>query len=159
MVFVKILKEIFEIAGAFLIAFLAYRGLAFAAGTPIPIVSIASGSMLTALHPGDLAVVTGVHKIEPGVTGAVVSDMSLEGYDINVGDIIIYHSDCEPYIPEEDVIHRVVRIEDGKIITKGDNNKHEDPCPVDISQVKGKVVFAVPLLGWPRLALNYLIGA
>jgi len=135
----RALKEFFEIGIALLIAFLFYQALVFATGSSVPVVSIASGSMIPKLHPGDL-----VFAGKPA--------------DLKIGDIIIYHANCQ-YMPEKDIIHRIVGFESGKISTKGDNNPYKDPCLVETSQVKGKVIFAVPLLGWPRLFLNYLVGA
>ena len=42
---------------------------------------------------------------------------------------------------KENVVHRVVEIqEDGKIITKGDNNENADFAPVTQAQVCGKVI-------------------
>lgn len=58
------------------------------------------------------------------------------GDDINIGDIILFKS------PEYDIeytIHRVVRIRNGKLITKGDNNPFEDTYPLELHQVEGKL--------------------
>ena len=134
----KIVKEIVEIVGAFILAFLIYQGLGLAFGTSVPIVSIASDSMVPRLHRGDLAV-------------------AMKPENLKVGDIIIYSADC-PYLPKEDIIHRIIEIKNDTFITKGDHNLVPDPCPVRKDQVKAKVVFAVPLLGWPRLILNYIVG-
>lgn len=135
----QVIRELFELGLAFLIAFVAYQCLIFVTGSSVPVVSVASGSMLPKLYPGDLV-------------------FSAQSSDLKVGDIIIYKADCA-YIPPKDIIHRIIGFESGKIITKGDNNEYPDPCPVDYSQVKGKVSFGVPLLGWPRLWLNYITGS
>ena len=134
----RILREIVEVIFAFTLAFLIYQGLAIAFGTPVPMVSVASDSMVPRLHRGDLVV-------------------AIRPENLKVGDIIIYEANC-PALPHEDIIHRIVRIENNTYVTKGDHNLVEDPCPVKPEQIKGKVVFAVPLLGWPRLGLNYLVG-
>ncbi|MEM7826990.1 MAG: signal peptidase I [Candidatus Aenigmatarchaeota archaeon] len=133
-------KDVIEVVVAFIIAFLVYQALVLATGTPVPVVSVASGSMIPKFYPGDLVISTAPKNL-------------------NVGDIIIYRArpGCFERIENEDIIHRIIRFENEKIITKGDNNPREDPCPVERAQVKAKVVFAVPLLGWPRLILNYLI--
>lgn len=133
-----IFSEIFELGIAFLIAFIVYQGLVMVTGSSVPVVSVASGSMLPKLHPGDMV-------------------FAAEATDLQIGDIIIYHANCA-YIPEKDIIHRITGFESGKIITKGDNNAYHDPCPVEYSQVRGKVIFAIPLLGWPRLWLSYALG-
>lgn len=132
------IQDFMEIGIAFLVAFIVYQGLVFATGTQVPVVSVASDSMLPKLHKGDL-----VFAVKPD--------------NLSVGDIIIYHANCV-YMPNRDIIHRINSFRDGKIITKGDNNPGPDPCPVEYSQVKGKVVLGIPLLGWPRLGLSYLIG-
>ncbi len=131
-------KDVLEIIGAFILALVIYHGLGIVMGTSVPIVSVASNSMVPRLHRGDLVV-------------------AVEPTDLKVGDIIIYRANCT-YLPREDIIHRIVKIENNTYIIRGDNNPINDPCPVYYSQIKGKVLFAVPLLGWPRLGLNVLIG-
>lgn len=135
----RVMQEFFELGIAFLIAFVIYQILIFVTGTGMPVVSVASSSMLPKLHPGDLV-------------------FAEKAANLEIGDIIIYKANCS-LLPDKDIIHRIKSFENGKLITKGDNNFYKDPCPVDYSQVQGKVIFGVPLLGWPRLALNYLIGA
>lgn len=61
---------------------------------------------------------------------------------INVGDIVSYKEDDGGM----EVLHRVVKIEDGKITTKGDANNVEDK-PVEISQATGVYVGKVEYLG------------
>lgn len=134
----NIFKEIAEVIFAFILAFILYQALGFALGTSVPIVSVASDSMVPRLHKGDLVV-------------------AMKPENLKVGDIIIYAANC-PALPREDIIHRIVEIKNNTFITKGDNNLIEDPCPVHKNQIKGKVVFAIPLLGWPRLLLNYITG-
>lgn len=59
---------------------------------------------------------------------------------INVGDIIVYRSG------DYFIIHRVIHIEGGMLVTKGDNVPYTDP-PIYTSQVWGKVatVNGVPI--------------
>ena len=127
------LKDIMEVAVAFFIAWLFYQGLAFAIGTSMPIVSVASESMEPILHKGDLSFVIGPDNLK-------------------TGDIIIYNPRPGCFNVQHTIVHRIIDItEDGKLITKGDNNPTQDKCPVDVSEVHGKVVFAFPLLGYPRV--------
>jgi signal peptidase len=56
------------------------------------------------------------------------------------GDVVVYQRDGEL------IIHRIVSIEDDKVITKGDANPVED-SPVSLSNVKGKMIMSVPYLG------------
>ena len=88
-------------------------------GTPITISVAVGRSMLPNI--GEMAVVVGVKTNE-----------------VKVGDIVLYHS-------EElgNVVHRVVEVLDnGTIITKGDNNVYVDP-PITPDEVKYKVVFVI----------------
>ncbi len=137
----RLLRELKDFLLAFILALLIYKGLGIALATPIPLTSVTSISMLPSLHPGDLVVVAGTKSPK-------------------VGDIVIYSADC-PLLPKEDVIHRVIEINETHLITKGDNNltnPKPDPCPVRLDQVKGKVVLAIPILGYPRLLLYYTLG-
>jgi len=90
---------------------------------------IASGSMRPTLDVGDIAIVvsTGPSKIQ-------------------VGDIIQY------WQKEEMTLHRVVEIyqsEGAKLfVTKGDANTASDTDPVFPAQIRGKLIFAIPKLGW-----------
>ena len=56
--------------------------------------------------------------------------------DVEVNDIITYKSG------EDFVTHRVIKIEDNKITTKGDANNSED-TPITKDDVVGKVVFII----------------
>ena len=56
--------------------------------------------------------------------------------DVEVNDIITYKSG------EDFVTHRVIKIEDNKITTKGDENNSEDN-PITKDEVVGKVVFII----------------
>lgn len=62
--------------------------------------------------------------------------------NINVGDIVSYKENDDGM----EVLHRVVRMEDDKVYTKGDANNTEDK-PVEISQITGVYVGKVEHLG------------
>lgn len=130
----KNVKDILEIVIAFVVAFSVYQILAVATGTGMPIVSVVSDSMLPVLHRGDLLLV-------------------IKDNDPQIGNIDIYDSASSSFT----IVHRIVKIENGQYTFKGDNNPVPDRLTVSKSQIKGKVVFALPLLGYPRLAL-YAIG-
>ncbi len=127
-------RDVLEILIAFLIAWVFYQVLAFAAGTPMPIVSVVSESMEPVLHRGDL-----VFVVAPK--------------DLRVNDVVIYQKEGTPFT----IIHRIIEKRDDGYIIKGDNNPVPDRGTIKPSQINGKVLFAVPLLGYPRLAL-YAIG-
>jgi hypothetical protein len=56
------------------------------------------------------------------------------------------------------VIHRIVRVEDEYVVTKGDANNTEDD-PVSLSAVKGRMAFAIPFLGLPVRLLQSTLGS
>lgn len=156
----KLGRNILEIILAFVIAWIIYQGVAFATGTSMPIVSVVSQSMyhnqpLDAWweNKGDFYSNHNITKEEfknfPMSNGLSRGDLLIVVYDgePNVGDIIIYSK-----ASDFTIVHRIIRIEGDTIITKGDNNIVED-APVHRSQMQGKAVTAIPLLGYPRLAL------
>jgi signal peptidase I len=128
------LKDVTEIITAFVVAWVFYQGLAFATGTSMPIVSVVSESMEPILHRGDLLFVTGAD-------------------DFQVNDIVIYQRSEVQYT----IVHRIIEVQEDGYVIKGDNNPVPDAGVVKQEQIVGKVLFAVPLLGYPRLVL-YLVG-
>lgn len=70
---------------------------------------------------------------------------------IAVGDIIVYDAKNQN-IP---IIHRIVKIENGIYMTKGDHNPIQNSYENDIqnSQIRGKSIFIIPYLGYLRLLL------
>jgi signal peptidase len=130
-------RDILEVAVAVIAAWLLYQGLGIALGTPMPMVSVVSCSMYPQLNPGDLIVIAKA--------------------DYQPGNIAIYLD------PEgKTIIHRVVEIKndhEGKsYVFKGDNNCRPDPEPVPEHRILGKAILAVPLLGYPRMALMPFLG-
>ena len=90
---------------------------------------IASGSMRPTMDVGDIAIV-------------VKADQK----NVKEGDVIQYW--------DEDVmvLHRIIDIYNGKegklYTTKGDANDVADIDPVFSSQIKGKMIFSIPKIGW-----------
>lgn len=80
--------------------------------------------------------------------------------ELKVGDIITYRSE-DPYFYGIMVTHRIidVKTEDGEkvYITKGDHNATQDRLPVNKKQIYGKVVMAIPKIGYIQsfLATSY----
>lgn len=105
-------------------------------GTNTPFLAIASGSMVPTLHVGDLVVLHGVTSPS----------------QIAVGDIVAYHN----VLLNETVIHRIIRVSNSTGTTlytfKGDANKAPDPLPVKFSQIKGKLILHVPVVGYLLLS-------
>ena len=93
---------------------------------------VLSGSMEPALSVGDLVIVA-------------------ESNSYLVGDMVVYQDGRMA------VTHRIVSITDSEVITKGDANNTED-SPITLAQLKGKVVLAIPLVGYVINAVKTPIG-
>lgn len=105
--------------------------------------AIMSNSMATVINRGDIVV---VEKL---------SDR--EKKNIKLGEIIEYELDGST------IVHRVVRIEvknngELKYTTQGDNNKQPDFKPVYSEQIKARVLFKVPYIGYPVVYINELFN-
>jgi len=92
-----------------------------------------SGSMEPTMKAGDLAIVAEVPPER-----------------LAVGDVIQYWSG------EGMIIHRIYEIQAqyGTFITKGDANSLPDAQPVYPQQIKGKVIFIIPKLGWASIVVK-----
>ena len=154
-------REIVEVIAAFFIAWLAYQMLAAVTGTPLPVVSVVSDSMYHTDGFDEWWTANtqdynqfGINEREfrefPNVNGLSRGDLLfvMKPDNPKIGDILIYRKFGSDFT----IVHRLVSAEDA-YITKGDNNRAADP-PVAQQHVVGKVVFAVPVLGYPRLLLH-----
>ena len=101
---------------------------------------VGSGSMRPTLDVGDIAII-----------------VSADPSKIQVGDVIQYWQE------EEMTLHRVVEIsqtEGGKtFITKGDANNAPDPDPIFSNQIRGKLILAIPKLGWIPIYFKMAIAS
>ena len=89
---------------------------------------VLSGSMEPTLSVGDLLVIRAQTEYQ-------------------TGDIVVYQSGKMP------VVHRIVSIADGSVITRGDaNNADDEPFPMEA--VKGEVIAVVPWIGYGIWALK-----
>lgn len=88
-----------------------------------------------------------------GYGAAVVLSGSMEP-EFSKGDLIVV-KETEQYKQNDIVVfqdtnslvvHRIINIEGNTVTTKGDANKSADE-PIDISAVKGKVLFCIPFVG------------
>ena len=88
-----------------------------------------------------------------GYGGAVVLSGSMEpeiavdeliivqaAQDYEVGDVVVYQSGHML------VVHRIVDMDGETVTTRGDANNTDD-APIDIAQVKGKVIAHIPYVG------------
>ncbi len=106
------------------------KGLAYFLKTDYPLASITSASMWPALKEGDLVLIKGIEGKE----------------EIKEGDIVVYQN------PKGFTIHRVIKLSENTLITKGDANNVNDG-PIEYNQIIGKIVnfrnkpLRIPLLG------------
>ncbi len=110
------------IASATVLAFILLMFLGRILGMPVAIIIVSGRSMQPTLWVGDLVV---------GIRGS-----------FRVGDIVVW---C--LRPTFCVIHRVISVRDGYVVTKGDNNPAPDP-PVPRSLVRYRVVAVIPRYVW-----------
>lgn len=113
-----------------------------------PFIAVPTGSMVPALHIGDLAIVRPITAAQ-----------------VRVGEIIVVHlppSIQQFYHYPPSVIHRIIRIthQNGHeaFRTKGDANPYPDPYVVEPSYVRGIVVHAYRYWGYPILFLHSIQG-
>ena len=92
----------------------------------ITIYSVETGSMENKIHPGDYILLFKQEKY-------------------HVGDIVTFK------VKDYFVTHRIIKIEDDKITTKGDANNEEDD-EINISQVEGRVIYYGGMLNF---VINY----
>lgn len=109
--------------------------------TPYPMAVITSGSMWPELKKGDMVLIQGIEGKE----------------DIETGDIVVYENE------KGFTIHRVVKMDDLTLITKGDANNNQD-SPVRYEEVIGKTVvlgekpLRIPFLGSIGIFINKTIA-
>lgn len=115
----KVLKVILDIVIYVGIVALIFWGLPVGLSkwleTPYPMASITSGSMWPVLKEGDLILIKGIKSKE----------------ELNVGDIVVWSN------PKGFTIHRIVKLNEKTLTTKGDANFKEDE-PVKYEDIIGK---------------------
>ena len=89
---------------------------------------VESGSMVPALKVGSLIFVDTNNKAP------------------DVGDVMTYKIGENGM--EKLVTHRVIAIENGEFVTKGDANDYEDFAPIPKENVVGKCEYSIPKLGF-----------
>lgn len=84
--------------------------------------------------------------MEPNIpVGAIVYTKSVDFEELETGDIVSYK------LSEDTMVtHRIdsINAEQKTLVTKGDANDKVDTSEVQESQIVGKVVFSIPLLGY-----------
>ncbi|MGE5473803.1 MAG: signal peptidase I [Ignavibacteriales bacterium] len=108
----------------------------FAVGVfPIRPMVIATGSMEPVIYAGDMVLVKRISPKELKI-GDIIQYKS--------GNIFIFHRIIEAVADKDKLKYR----------TKGDNNSIYDHELVSQDNIKGKVVYTVPKIGWPILLLK-----
>jgi signal peptidase len=114
------------------------------------VVAVALMSLTTHVSiPGNLQIkVVKSGSMEPYIkTGGVV--VIRPAPDYKVGDVVTFGKDTKDQIP---TTHRIMAIEgEGPLrtfTTKGDANDSEDPALQRLSDIRGKVLFTLPYLGY-----------
>lgn len=101
--------------------------------------TVLTGSMQPHYPPGTLVVV------KPTATD-----------DLKIGDVATYQiTSGEPDVATHRIVGVGVNVEGGRVFTfQGDANPSPDPAPVQPVQVKGKLWYAVPYLGYVNDAIS-----
>ena len=140
-------------------------GLGFLLNTDLPVVAVVSDSMthdsLTEKnHYQFLENNLGYMKEEidswPIKNGFLKGDVlvvkGISNEDLKVGKVIVYDIKGQ----NTPIVHRIVKIEDGQLTTKGDHNPSFDPWKP--TKIHGEAILVIPYLGWPKLLLTQIFG-
>lgn len=152
--------DVLQVVVVVVAAFAFYYGLSFVLQTPLPLVTVVSNSMYHETLSFDnwweqskgeyekLGITRSDFNNFPLRSGLAVGDLLLVAKsDYKPGDVAIYLRD------RITIVHRIVEVRGDSYVFKGDNNPGTDAETISRERVIGKVVLAVPLLGYPRLAL------
>ncbi len=145
-------KDIIKYGVAFAVLILAFFGgtyiLRGALGTEYPMMVVVSQSMVPTLGVGDYIIVAKIPDTNQ-ITAASPPE----------GEIIVF---LKPGTTDEYIVHRAIRRIDSNgvisYVTKGDNNFSADGTPVSASNVMGKVVGHIPIIGYFSLFIKTLRG-
>ena len=93
-----------------------------------------------------------MHRVFKTGDSVVTVPVGFLGKNVEVGTIITFIRNGET------ITHRVVQIESGSFITKGDANNAPDATPVQLADIKGVYAFAIPYAGYFSVFLHTRIG-
>jgi signal peptidase len=146
-------------------AYLLNFSLGILLGTKLPVVAVVSDSMthdvLTPVrHYQFLQENLGYKKetvdswpIKNGfLKGDALVVKGVSENELKVGDVIVYEIAGQ----NTPIVHRIVKIENGQLATKGDHNPVYDPWKP--TKIYGKAILVIPFLGWPKLLLTQIMG-
>jgi signal peptidase len=134
-----------------------YIGLGLSAALLLAVIALALILIVVPKMAGATPLTVLTQSMEPLYPpGSLLYVRPVKTDDIKVGDVITYQIESG----KSDVIsHRVIGINaaaNGKrtFVLKGDNNASADPAAVIPAQIKGRLWYSVPLLGWVNSAVN-----
>jgi signal peptidase len=134
-----------------------YMGLGLSAALLLVVIALALVLVVVPKVGGATPLTVLTQSMEPLYPpGTLIFVRPVKPADIKVGDVITYQIQSgQPAV----ISHRVIAINspaDGKrsFILKGDNNSSADPAAVIPAQIKGRLWYSVPLLGWVSNTVN-----
>lgn len=159
-----------------IIKYLLYPGLGLLFGTSYPIVAVVSGSMEhntgfdewwsrscadNKRSQADIYVSYGISKEQFETfsfrNGFNAGDLMIirKASVPQVGDVVVFSADNLP----EPIIHRVVRVGDGLLKSKGDNNCGSSSFEENVPNEKliGKAFLKIPYLGWVKIVFVKIV--
>ena len=145
------IKEILRYGVTFLVLIAIFFGGSYILkgylGSEYPIMVVVSQSMVPTLGVGDFIFV------------ADANPEQLVAEPAPIGDIIVF---LRPFTNDEYIVHRVIGKENRNgvltFITKGDNNAVADGWRLPASNVVGKVVGNIPLVGYFSIFIKTVLG-
>lgn len=134
-----------------------YLGLGFGVGALGFVVLIAVLALVVPWVSGSTAYTILTRSMEPALPpGTMIIVTPTEASDLRIGDAVTYQIESG----KADVVtHRIIAIthvSDGtyRFTTQGDNNGSADEPQVIEEQIRGKVWYAIPYLGWVSAFMN-----
>jgi signal peptidase len=145
-------KELVRYGVTFILLIALFYGGTFflrrALGTENPMMVVISQSMVPSLGVGDFIFIQAIQNFDDVKTGGPPE-----------GDILVF---LRPGFDDEYIVHRVIektqRENKWVYTTKGDNNAFPDAIPVPESNVIGKVVNRIPIIGYFSLFIKTMKG-
>jgi signal peptidase I len=145
-------REVLKYGVAFAVLMMVFFGGSYVLkgvlGTEYPMMVVVSQSMVPTLGVGDYIIVAKIPDVNQITVGSPPE-----------GDIIVF---LKPGSTDEYIVHRAIRRIDSNggvyYTTKGDNNAFPDGTPVPLSNIMGKVVGNVPIIGYFSLFIKTMRG-
>lgn len=127
-----------------------FLGTALSAVLLLAVAGIAALVIVVPLVVGGQALTVLTNSMAPGLppgTLIVIRPVNID--DVLVGDVITYQIESgKPDVVTHRVVERTVNLEgETTLVTMGDNNDLADD-PIQEVQVRGKLMYAVPWIGW-----------